>query len=59
MCLLCWEIQKEKMTYKEINKALWELLVTNDNLTDEEIEHYIELLNTIHFDKLDGKLKED
>lgn len=48
MCLLCFEYQKEKMTYKELTKAVQELIATAK--TPEELIHYIELNEAITYD---------
>lgn len=55
MCLLCIEIQKERMTKRELENALTELV--NSTIDEKLLEHYIELAFAMLEDELNYKIK--
>jgi len=62
MCIICSELIKQKMTFKEAENAALELTVISPlSLNKKELEHAIDLLESLQdqdLERLDKTIKE-
>lgn len=57
MCIICLDWQKGKLTNKEAIRNAWEITRFGD-LTDEEIDHYKEVMSRAADQEADSQLKD-